>query len=427
MDYKEALFYIENTGKFGINLGLKRIERLCELLGNPQKSLKVIHVAGTNGKGSTTSFIASMLIKQGYRVGIYTSPYIERFTERIKINNDEINEEEIAKLVTDIEPLVEKISSEGMDHPTEFEIITACAFKYFYEMKVDFVVLEVGLGGRFDATNVVDPVLSVITTISYDHMNVLGNSLAKIAFEKGGIIKSKRPVVIYPQEQEAMDVLLEIAHDKGSKVYNVDEFNYEIVENNIDGIVFNIIGKKEYTGLKIKLLGEHQVLNALTALKSIEVLKGEGYKIENESIKKGLEEARWPGRFEIIKKDPLIVLDGGHNIQGIDSLVKGVKHYFPGKKIKIVCGMLKDKEYKSMLNMLFNISDFFITVTPDSPRALSANDLKDEIIKNGGSAIASKSIENAVEIAVDNVDSGEVMIFCGSLYMIGKVRTILLK
>lgn len=426
MDYKEALFYIENTGKFGINLGLKRIERLCELLGNPQKNLKVIHVAGTNGKGSTTSFISSILIKQGYRVGVYTSPYIERFTERIRINNDEISEEEIAELVTKIKPIVEKINDEGLDHPTEFEIITACAFKYFFDMKVDFVVLEVGLGGRFDATNVVDPVLSVITTISYDHMNILGNSLSQIAFEKAGIIKSKRPVVIYPQEKEAMDVLLKAAHDKGSRVYHVDEFNYEIIKNSIDGIVFNIIGKNEYSDLRIKLLGEHQVLNALTALKSVEVLRDEGYEIENKSIKSGLLETKWPGRFEIIKKDPLIVLDGGHNIQGIDSLVNGVKYYFPGKKIKIVCGMLKDKEYNSMLNKLMEISDFFITVTPDSPRALSAKELKDVISSKGGSAIAAESITDAVEIALKNVNNNEVMVFCGSLYMIGKVRTILL-
>jgi dihydrofolate synthase/folylpolyglutamate synthase len=240
VNYNEAINYINNTGKFAINLGLQRIKRLCDLSGNPEKDLKVIHVAGTNGKGSTTTFISSVLISQGYRVGIYTSPYIERFTERIKINNDEISENEVARLVTEISSDIEKVELEGMERPTEFEIITACAFKYFREQQVDFVLLEVGLGGRFDATNIVNPVLSVITTISYDHMNILGDTLGKIAFEKAGIIKPGRPVVIYPQEKEAMDVLLAEAANKNAEVKLVSDIKYEVIKDSIDGINFKI-------------------------------------------------------------------------------------------------------------------------------------------------------------------------------------------
>jgi len=217
MDYKEALEFIENMGKFSINLGLDRIKRICNLMGDPQNDLKVIHIAGTNGKGSTTTFISSILKSQGYRVGIYTSPYIERFTERIKINDEEIKEKEVAEYLEYLIPIIDKVIKEGHEKPTEFEIITAMAFKYFYDNKVDYVVLEVGLGGRLDATNVVNPILSVITTISYDHMNILGDTLGKIAYEKAGIIKQDIPLVLYPQEKEADEVIRKVAKEKNSK------------------------------------------------------------------------------------------------------------------------------------------------------------------------------------------------------------------
>jgi dihydrofolate synthase/folylpolyglutamate synthase len=425
MNYIEAISYIENTGKFGINLGMQRIERLCELLGNPEKELKVVHVAGTNGKGSTTTFISSILMSQGYRVGIYTSPYIERFTERIKINENEIKEEELAGLVTEIKSDIDRIVEEGLEHPTEFEIITACAFKYFKDQQVDFVVLEVGLGGRFDATNVVDPVLSVITTISYDHINILGDTLGKIAFEKAGIIKKDRPVVMYPQEKEAMDVLMKQAHDMNSKIYMVGDMKHEVVEDTVDGIVFNAAGEGEYNNLKINLLGMHQVFNALTALKSIEVLRSEGFKVEDSAIYSGLAAARWPGRFEIISRHPYIVLDGGHNMQGIESIAASVKKYFEGRKIRIITGMLKDKDYSAMASKLGSICDYFITVEPNSPRALTADEMRQVFESLGKEAYAAGSIREGAELALDAVKEDEVALFCGSLYMIGEVRSIL--
>jgi dihydrofolate synthase/folylpolyglutamate synthase len=425
MNYTEAIEYIENTGKFGINLGLKRIERLCELLGDPQKDLKVIHVGGTNGKGSTTAFISSILISQGYKVGIYTSPYIERFTERIKINDKEIEKEEIAKLVNDIKPVVDTLVSEGLEHPTEFEIITACAFKYFKDNNVDFVVLEVGLGGRFDATNVVDPILSVITTISYDHMNILGDTLNKIAYEKAGIIKNNRPVVIYPQEKEAMDALLEAAEKSNSRIYPMENVKQRIRENNINGITFDILGPCNYNGLKIKLLGEHQVMNAATAVTAIEALKDEGFIVDRDSVYNGLKNTKWPGRFEIIHDSPYIVLDGGHNIQGIEALAKAVKKYFDKYKINIVCGMLQDKEYNKMIDILQVVGDKFITVTPDNPRALKSSELALILQKRGKNAVSAESIEQAVKMGLEITKQDEVLIFCGSLYMIGHARSVL--
>ncbi|SKA89260.1 dihydrofolate synthase / folylpolyglutamate synthase [Caloramator quimbayensis] len=425
MNFTEAIEYIESTGKFAMNLGLDRIKRLCELLGNPQNYLNIIHVGGTNGKGSTVTFISSILKCQGYRVGIYTSPYIERFTERIKINDKEIEEEEVADLVARIKPLVEKVVEEGYERPTEFEIITACAFKYFKEKNVDFVVLEVGLGGRFDATNVVNPILSVITSISYDHMNVLGDTLSKIAFEKAGIIKERRPVVIYPQNKEALFTLFDVAMNKNSKIYLVEDIQYDIKRNDIDGIIFDTYWLRSYKDLKINMLGEHQVKNALTALYAIEALRIEGYKIDDSSIYEGLEGARWAGRFEVISKSPYIVLDGGHNIEGIESLTEALKYYFKGKKIVAVCGMLRDKEYTKMIEKLCEVCDTFITAEPDSPRALSASELEHVIKGLGKEAVAAQSIEDAAEKGLNSIKDDEVLLFCGSLYMIGRVRSIL--
>lgn len=425
MNYHEALKYIENTGKFGMNLGLQRVERLCELMGNPEKKLRVIHIAGTNGKGSTTTFISSILMKQGYKVGIYTSPYIERFTERIKINKDEIEEEEVARLVTEVKPNIERLVQEGLEHPTEFEIITALAFKYFEEKEVDFVVLEVGLGGRFDATNVVDPILSVITTISFDHVNILGDTLPKIAFEKAGIIKEGKPVVVYPQEKEAMEVIEKAAKERNAAVYYVDEIKFEVINNSLDGVVYNAKGKSSYEGLELNMLGDYQIYNSLTALRSVDVLREIGVEIEDRAVYEGLKDARWPGRFEILGKNPYIVLDGGHNFQGIRALVEACKKYFPDKKINIVCGMLKDKNYREMVEMLLSIGNRFITVEPFNPRAMTSVELKEVIEGYGREAAAAKDIREAVKIGLEATASDEVLLFCGSLYMIGEARTIL--
>ncbi len=427
MNYNEAINYINNTGKFAINLGLQRIKRLCDLSGNPEKDLKVIHVAGTNGKGSTTTFISSVLISQGYRVGIYTSPYIERFTERIKINNDEISENEVARLVTEISSDIDKVEQEGLERPTEFEIITACAFKYFKEQQVDFVLLEVGLGGRFDATNIVNPLLSVITTISYDHMNILGDTLGKIAFEKAGIIKTGRPVVIYPQEKEAMDVLLAEVANKNAKVKLVSDMKYEVIKDSIDGINFDVLGNREYKNLKLNMTGSYQLMNALTGLKAIETLIEEEVSIDNRAIYEGFAAAAWPGRFELIHREPYIVLDGGHNIQGIDVLVSALKRYFPNKKIRIVCGMLRDKEYNEMVEKLTEISQDFITIRANSPRALSAEELRAVIRLKGKNAETAGSIQEGVKSALEVTEKDEILVFCGSLYMIGEVRGLLKK
>lgn len=425
MNYKEALEYVESIGKFGINLGMKRIERFCEILGSPEKELKVIHVGGTNGKGSTTTFISKILENAGYRVGVYTSPYIERFTERIRVNKEEIPESEVARLVTEMVPHVETLVKEGLDHPTEFEVITAVAFKYFAEQNVDFVILEVGLGGRFDATNVVDPLFSVITTISLDHTNVLGDNIAQIAYEKAGIIKKDKPVILYPQESDAEKVILEVAKEMNSKIYAVENVNHEILSEGVDGTEYNLKGSVNYEGIKIKMLGHHQVMNTKTAVLTIKALCDIGYDISDEAVYKGLSEATWPARFELLTKEPLIVLDGGHNVQGIEALVDSLNKYFPGKKVKVTCGMLSDKDYMKMTGDLLSIGDNFITVTPNNDRALTAEELSDIIKGMGKKARTAKNIKEAVDMALNTRSDDEMLVFCGSLYMIGEVRTVL--
>ena len=336
MNYEQAIEFIHSTYKFGSKLGLDRIKRLMELLDNPQNSYKIIHVAGTNGKGSTCSLIHDVLMDAGYKTGLFISPYLEEFTERIQINKNHIDKESLSRITSLLKDKIDIMISEGYDHPTEFEVVTAIGFKYFQEQNIDFLVLEVGLGGRFDATNVINkPLVSVITSISYDHMEQLGDTLEKIAFEKSGIIKDSSNVVIYPQSENITSVIKDVAINKNATIYEASPQNIEKVKSDITGQWFKYLKNDVFNlpELKINLLGSHQILNALTALLALEIIKSEGYIIRNENIKNGFLNCRFPGRFEIINKNPLIILDGGHNIDGINQFVKTVKEYFLNKKI----------------------------------------------------------------------------------------------
>jgi len=274
MNYEEALQYISNTNRYGIKLGLETVSRLLELLGNPQENLNIIHVAGTNGKGSVCSFISNILIDAGYSVGLYTSPYLENFTERIRVDQNEIRKEEVANIVKLIDKKISIMLNEGYPNPTEFEIVTAMALYYYNLCNVDYVVLEVGLGGRYDATNVIkESLVSVITSISLDHIGVLGDTISKIAYEKAGIIKNNGTVVVYKQEYETEEVIREICRKKDAKYIGVDFDSIEIVRSDINTQIFNYSSSTyEYKNLEIKLIGEHQIKNALLAINVIEYL-----------------------------------------------------------------------------------------------------------------------------------------------------------
>ena len=426
MDYNEAMDYINNTAKFGMNLGLLRINKLLEYMGNPQKKLKCIHIAGTNGKGSITSIVSRILIEDGLRVGIYTSPYLQRFTERIKINDEEIPTDDIARLITYIKPIVDKIICEGLEHPTEFEIITALMFKYFDEKSIDYAVIEVGLGGRLDSTNVINPLVSIISSISFDHMGVLGDTLAKIAYEKAGIIKENGVVVIYPQEKEVYNVIRDVCCEKNAKLIKVVASGINLKSYSPDEQIFDLEYDDEtYENLHMKLLGEYQLVNAKTALAAIKELSMMDIKIKRDSIYKGINNVRWPGRLEVISKKPTILLDGAHNIQGIQSLKQAIKKYFKYNKLVLVMGVLKDKQVIEMCETIMPMVDIIITTTPDSDRALSSKELGEISATYCKDVIVSYSINDAYIKAMDMIGNGDLLIFCGSLYMIGHIRTLI--
>lgn len=431
MNYNEALKYISDTYKFGSKLGLENIKKLTELLGNPQDKYKIIHIAGTNGKGSTSNMTHDVLMANGYKVGLFISPYLEEFTERIQINKEHIDKDSLGRITALVKEKVDIMVKEGFNHPTEFEIVTAIGFKYFEEQNIDFLVLEVGLGGRFDATNAISKsLISVITSISYDHTEYLGDTLEKIAYEKAGIIKENNDVVIYPQEKNIVDVVREQAKLKNSKVHLTDKDDIHLISTDIDGQILSYSNKSVFDleNFKINLLGEHQIYNCLTVLKVLEVLKEKGYNITEESIRQGLLSCKFAGRFEIIQKNPIIILDGGHNINGVEYFSKAVKRYFPDKKIILFYGMLKDKHPEMIIDYLTDISKKIYTLTPNNPRAINAEDLA-KLIKEKNSSVKVEALDSYEKILpiVKNAGKDECIACVGSLYLIGDIRTLLTK
>jgi dihydrofolate synthase/folylpolyglutamate synthase len=422
MNYEEAIEYIYGTLKFGSKLGLHNIGELLRLMGDPQKKLKFVHVAGTNGKGSTVAFIGGILTEAGYRTGIYTSPYIQRFTERIKIGEAEISTDELAEITTFVKANVDKMLEMGENHPTEFEIVTAIAFEYFYRKKCDIVVLEVGLGGRFDSTNIIDtPELAVITTISYDHTDRLGKTLPEIAFEKAGIIKHGGDVVIYGQCKEVEDVFDEACASRGAYPHKVDFSDLVSKKFDINGQTFCLDG---YNDLQIGLLGCHQQHNAAVAVRAVEILRNKGFDITEAAIRNGLKKTKWPGRLEVVSRDPVVLVDGAHNIEGAAVLRKALEEYFPGKAVIFIMGVLRDKDYENMISMVLPGCKSLYTVTPDSPRALTAKELSEAAGKYCKNINICDTIEQAVNSSIEAASADDVICSFGSLYYVGEVRKI---
>lgn len=430
MNYQEAIEFIHSTYKFGSKLGLQNISKLTELLGNPQNSYKIIHVAGTNGKGSTSNMIHDVLMSSGYKTGLFISPYLEEFTERIQVSKKHIEKESLARITNLVKEKIDIMLKEGYNHPTEFEVVTAIGFKYFEEQQIDFLVLEVGLGGRFDATNVVtNTLVSVITSISYDHMEYLGDTLEKIAFEKAGIIKENSSVVIYPQEDIIVNTIKNVAKNKNTQVFETNKKNIEKLKGNLTGQWFKYLKTDifDLPEIKMNFLGEHQLYNVLTALRALEVVKQSGYNITEESIIKGLDNCRFAGRFEILQENPVIVLDGGHNINGIEYFAKAVKENFEDNKIILFFGMLKDKNPEDVLPLILPLCKEVYTLTPNNPRAMESTELADLIKKHSDLKVTSINEYNEIVPILKAIDISEYVAFVGSLYMIGDVRTILKK
>lgn len=430
MNYTEAMNYIKNTAKFGSNLGLQRTEKILELLGNPHKNLKCIHIAGTNGKGSTTAMLAEILKEAGYKVGMYISPYLEEFEERIQINGTNISKENLSSAVTTIAEAVEKVIKLGYDHPTEFEIITCAMFLYFYEQKVDYAVIEVGLGGRLDSTNVINPVLSIITSISYDHMKILGNTLGEIAFEKAGIIKEGVPVVIYPQEEESFEVIKKVCSERRARLVEVPVACVELKssnrhesEKNLQSITIKTVN--DIYDIELSLLGKHQLLNCSVVVFAAEELMGQGIAIKKEHIQNALSKVKWPGRLEIMKNKPLVVIDGAHNIDGIKKLAESVDMYFSYKNLVLILGILADKQVKEMINAIVPKASKVIAVTPHSDRAELAEELAEEIRNINPNVEVIEDYEKAYVDALSYCGEEDMLLISGSLYMIGDMRRII--
>lgn len=420
MDYDKAMEYINSLARFGSKPGLVRIKALTERLGNPQNYLKFIHVAGTNGKGSTSAFLAGVLSCAGYSTGLYTSPHLLKYNERIRINGQDITDSELAEYVCRIKEVIDRMLEEGLEQPTLFEAFTALAFLYFYEKKCDVVILEVGLGGRLDATNVIpSSLISVITKISLDHTEVLGNTISEIAYEKAGIIKPNGTVVTYPQEEEALRAIESVCSEKNATIYYATPDDFENVELKPGMLCLSHPG---YGKIKTSIVGVHQVCNAAVALKTAEVLKKEGFNIKDSDIVEGFRMASWPGRFELIGRNPDFYIDGGHNPDGIRSFVETFKAIYPGRKASIIFGVMKDKDYETMLKELSAITERFVAITPDTPRALDAESAVKIMSKYCKNVEFSDTIEEAVEKILSTANDDDIIAALGSLAYIGYIR-----
>ena len=415
MDYREALQYIDGVSWLGSRPGLERVAALLHRLGDPQEKLRFVHIAGTNGKGSCAAMMASVLRAAGYRTGLFTSPYLFRFNERMQINGEPIGDEELAALVTQIRPIADAME----DHPTEFELMTAVALLWYLRERCEIVVLEVGLGGRLDATNVIGaPEAAVIMNIGLDHTAVLGDTVEQIAAEKAGIVKPGCAVALYPQTPEAEAVVRERCEAVGASLRVADLTQLQGEFDSLEGQVFRYRG----ASYAIPLLGEHQLRNAAVVLEVAEILREKGWKLPHEAVEHGLYAVSWPARFELLRAEPPFVVDGGHNPQCAMTVAESLLRYFPDRRRVLLVGVLADKDYEGLFDILDVAADAYFCVTPASARALPADRLAAFLSRYGKPVTVCPDIPAGVEAA--SAAAGEDGVACavGSLYMAGAVR-----
>jgi dihydrofolate synthase/folylpolyglutamate synthase len=423
MNYSEALETINNRAKFHTKSGLNNMIKLMHELKDPQNSLKFIHVAGTNGKGTTATFISSVLMTSGYSVGLFTSPYVLDFRERFKMNDVMITESELCDILEKVMHAVKRLENDGIE-VTFFELITAIAFCWYHIRKPDFVVLEVGIGGRLDATNIIEPpIVSVITSISLDHTKILGDTIEKIAFEKAGIIKNGSIVALYPDMSEkALIEILKVAKSKGVNCRKADIDDIQVHKSDLFGSDFSYLGKNYH----ISFMGQHQIYNAVNAITAVTFLKDMNYHISDENIKTGLNNAFIPARMEVLSQNPLIILDGGHNPDCAAALKKVIERNLNEKYLIGIIGMMADKDTDSYMKTICTSLDLIITVTVNSNRSIEGSKLAEKLQGICENVKTASSIEEAVNqaIVVAREKSGAVII-CGSFYLASDVRKIL--
>ena len=416
MNLDQAINYIHSLYRPGNQPGLHRIRQLLALLGNPEEKLKFVHIAGTNGKGSTAAMTASILCKAGYRAGLFTSPYIYRFHERIQMDGKQISDEKLLPLILEVKALADTMP----EPPTEFEFVTALAMEHYRREECPIVVLEVGMGGLLDATNAIGvPEVAVITNIGLDHTDVLGNTVEEIALNKAGIFKPGGDAVTYRCGASVDAVYERVCRERNVRLVKADFDSIRLHSHDLRGQVFDCGERKQ---LKLPLLGAHQLCNASVVLSIADTLTRKGWKITEENIRQGLAEVSWPGRFDIIHEEPLFILDGGHNPQCFDTLVKNIRDYLSDRKVVCLTGVLADKDYADMYRPLIPLVEEFVCVTPPNPRKLEAAELALHLTQNGARAAACASVEEGVRQAREKAGKDGVVLSFGSLYLLGAVR-----
>lgn len=424
MKYQEALDFIEKITGLGIVPGLDSIKELCRELGNPQETLKFVHIAGTNGKGSTLAFISTILQAAGYRVGRYVSPTIFEYRERIQVDGKMISKVALGELMEQVKAACERMVVRGLSQPTPFEVETALAFLYFQKKKCDIVVLETGMGGLYDATNLITTTqVAVITSVGMDHMQFLGDTVEKIAGQKAGIIKNECYVICMKQDEAVMQVVDQATNEKQAMLVVADAEEAAKVRYGVEKQQFDYAGMKNLT---IALAGKHQIANAVVAIEAVRALGQKGFAVSEQAIREGLLATRWPGRFTVVSKKPLFIVDGAHNEDAAQKLADSIEFYFTNRRIIYIMGILKDKEYDKVISLTHKYADQIITVTPpNNPRAMHAYDLAKEIAKVHTAVTAVDSLEEAVEMSSLLAGKDDVIIAFGSLSYLGRLMDIL--
>lgn len=415
MTPEEAIGYIENYSWSATRLGLGRTRELLAGLGDPQKKLKFIHVTGSNGKGSTCAMLDAVLRRAGFRTGLYTSPYIQRFSERIQVDGEPIPGAALSALTERVRAVAEAME----DHPSQFELVTAIAMEYFAAQKCDVVVLEVGMGGELDSTNVIDsPEAAVITNVGLEHTEYLGDTLEKIAATKAGIIKPGCCAVCYGGAPEVTGVVAEVCRQRGVPLARVDFTDLTPLESGLEGQSFAWKG----TQYRLALLGAHQLCNAATALETVAALRRRGWDIPEKAVADGLAHVKWPARLEVLGRKPLFLVDGGHNPQCAQALTESLGALLPGKKVVFLLGVLRDKDYGRMMRLLLPFAEKFVCLTPLSPRALPASELAQYLTGLGATACAAESVKDGIETALAAAGEDGAVVAFGSLYLVGAIR-----
>ncbi|OCL25287.1 folylpolyglutamate synthase/dihydrofolate synthase [Orenia metallireducens] len=423
----KGIKYLESLNNRGIRLGLDRIKLLLDYLGNPQDKLNIIHVAGTNGKGSTSAILTAIYKEAGYKVGTYTSPHITEFNERIRINNINISNQDLEELIEEMKPVINRVARE-LELPTYFEVITALAFLYYYRQEVDLLVLEVGLGGRYDATNAMkSSLVSIITNVSLDHTDRLGNDLEKIAWEKAGVIKEGQVVITATEDDIVEKQIAKVANEQNAELININnKFKWIEHRSDLSCQVFDLkSSKRVYTKLQLPLLGRHQVLNTATAIGAIEAIE-DRYPLTIEEIKSGISKVRWPGRVEVLFSNPTIILDGAHNIAGAKTLLN-VLDKLDYQNLFLVLSILGDKDVEGIVSSIVPKATKVILTQNSSNRVIDIESLKDKVERYNSNIETQLKLEKAVESAVAEAKQDDLILISGSLYTVAEARSFLLK